>query len=62
MLSNRWLLGGLVVGLLLQAAVIFVPGLGQIFHTVPLNLKDVVLICVGGSAVLWVEELGRGGR
>jgi Ca2+-transporting ATPase len=53
---NRWLLGGLLAGNLLQVAVVFWQPLGQIFHTVPIGLTEVVALGVVGSLVLWVEE------
>jgi Ca2+-transporting ATPase len=59
LLRNPWLVGGLVVGNLLQAAVIFVPGLRGVFHTVPFGLAQVLLIGLVGSTVLWVEELRK---
>ena len=54
--KNPWLLGGLVVGNLLQVAVVFWRPLGDVFHTVPFSLTEVVLLGVVASAVLWVEE------
>jgi magnesium-transporting ATPase (P-type) len=56
LLRNRWLLAGLVVGNLLQVAVIFVPAFNGIFHTVPFGLEQVIAIGAVGSLVLWVEE------
>jgi len=53
---NPWLVGGLVVGALLQAAVIFWRPLGDIFRTVPIDLSVVPLIVLAGSLMLWVEE------
>jgi len=69
LLRNPWLLGGLVAGNLLQAAVVFWAPLGRIFYTVPFGLPEVFALGVVGSLVLWVEELrklvarrrGRGG-
>jgi Ca2+-transporting ATPase len=58
-LKNPWLLGGLVIGNLLQVAVIFWSPLGRVFHTVPFGLKEVVALGVVGSLVLWVEELRK---
>ncbi len=54
--SNRWLVLGLLVGNLLQVAVIFVPALNRIFHTEPFDLEQMVMIGVVGSLVLWIEE------
>jgi|CXWL01.1.fsa_nt_gi Ca2+-transporting ATPase len=59
LLKNRWLLGGLLLSNLLQVAVVFVPFLNQIFHTVPISPSSVILIGVVGSSVLWVEELRK---
>lgn len=56
LLRNRWLLGGLVVGNLLQVAVVFWEPLGVVFHTTSFGLSEVVALGVVGSLVLWVEE------
>jgi Ca2+-transporting ATPase len=53
---NRWLWGGLVIGNLLQVAVVFWEPLGRVFRTVPFSLQEVVALGVVGSLVLWVEE------
>jgi Ca2+-transporting ATPase len=58
-LRNPWLVGGLVIGNLLQVAVVFWSPLGRVFHTVPLSLEGVVELGVVGSLVLWVEELRK---
>jgi magnesium-transporting ATPase (P-type) len=58
-LKNPWLVGGLIVSNALQVAVVFVPALNQIFHTVPIPLSEVFAIGAVGSIVLWVEELRK---
>ncbi len=58
-LTNPWLIGGLVLGNALQAAVVFLPPLNEVFHTVPFSLKEVVMIGAVASLVLWVEELRK---
>jgi Ca2+-transporting ATPase len=58
-LKNRWLLGGLLVGNLLQVAVVYLPPLGGLFHTVPFDFQVVLALGAIGSAVLWVEELRK---
>ena len=55
-LKNPWLIGGLVLGNLLQAAVVFFRPLGEVFHTVPFSLVEVFAIGAVASLVLWVEE------
>jgi magnesium-transporting ATPase (P-type) len=59
LLRNRWLLGGLLLGNALQAAVVFWEPLNRIFHTVPISLPVVVMLGLVGSLVLWVEELRK---
>jgi Ca2+-transporting ATPase len=57
--ENRWLLGGLIVGNLLQVAIIYWPPLNSIFHTAPFDIAQVLAIGAVGSSVLWVEELRK---
>lgn len=59
LLRNRWLLGGLVAGNLLQVAVVFWAPLGAIFYTTPFGLTEVVALGAAGSLVLWAEELRK---
>ncbi len=56
LLGNPWLMAGLAASLLLQAAVVFFRPLGEIFHTVPIELGTVGAIVAVASLVLWVEE------
>ncbi len=58
-LDNRWLIGGLVAGNVLQIAVIFIPTMNRLFHTQPFDLEQVVIIGVVASLVLWVEEIRK---
>ncbi|MFN0060583.1 MAG: cation-translocating P-type ATPase [Planctomycetota bacterium] len=57
--KNVWLVGGLVIGNLLQVGVVFWEPLGRVFHTVPFGSSEVVALGVVGSLVLWVEELRK---
>jgi Ca2+-transporting ATPase len=59
LLRNPWLIGGLAAGNLLQVAVVFLPALNRVFHTVPFSLREVVAIGAVASLVLWVEELRK---
>ena len=59
LLSNRWLLGGLVASNLLQIAVVYLPAMNDLFHTVPLPFHEVLLIGAVASLVLWIEELRK---
>jgi Ca2+-transporting ATPase len=56
---NPWLLGGLVVGNLLQAAVVFWAPLGRVFRTVPFGFQEFIALGVVGSLVLWAEEIRK---
>jgi Ca2+-transporting ATPase len=59
LLKNRWLLGGLLLGNLLHFAVIYTQPLNEIFHTVPIPLREFFLIGAVASAVLWAEEIRK---
>jgi calcium-translocating P-type ATPase len=59
MIRNKWLIGGLLVGNLLHAAVVFTPALNQIFYTTPIPLSEAFLIGGFASLVLWVEEIRK---
>ena len=54
--SNPWLLGGLALSVLLQAAVLYMPALNALFHTVPLPLSSLLPLAMLASLVLWAEE------
>lgn len=59
LVRNKWLLGGLSLGILLQAAVIYSPVLNKLFHTTPIPLGDYPAIILAASLVLWVEEIRK---
>jgi magnesium-transporting ATPase (P-type) len=56
---NPWLLAGLLGGIALQAAVLYVPVLQRLFHTTALSAHELLWIVCAGSLVLWVEELRK---
>ena len=58
-LGNRWLLAGLAASVALQAAVLYVPPLAAMFHTVPLPLATLAPLVALATAVLWAEELRK---
>jgi magnesium-transporting ATPase (P-type) len=58
-LRNPWLAGGLVLGIGLQAGVLYWPPLGHLFHTVPIPAADLLALVAVASCVLWVEELRK---
>ncbi len=59
LLRNRWLLGGLLLSVVLQAAVIYTPPLNAWFHTVPIEPAALLPLVGLASLVLWAEELRK---
>ena len=57
--GNRWLIAGLCASVVLQATVVYAPGLNDVFHTAPLAFTQVAKVIAVGSVVLWVEELRK---
>jgi Ca2+-transporting ATPase len=57
--SNRWLWGAVVLSLVLQAAVIYVPFLQQAFSTAPLSAREWCICAAVGSSVLWLREFTK---
>ena len=57
LMSNRPMLGAVLLTLLLQLAVIYVPALNPIFHTQPLPLADLAICLALSSLVLFVVEI-----
>ena len=59
MFSNKWLLGSLLLSILLQIAVVYVPVLQHAFSTVALNWEDWLFCSLAASSVLWLRELRK---
>ena len=59
LLSNKFVMIGLTVAILLQVLVTQVPAVGTLFHTVPLTLKEWAIVIAVASTVLWADELGK---
>ena len=59
LLHNRWLLGGLMLSVVLQLAVLYVPLLNSMLHTTPLPGSMLLLLAGLASLVLWPEELRK---
>ncbi len=55
-LRNRMLVASIVASAALAASVIYIPALGRMFETVPLNLPQVSLVIWTGVAVYLFEE------
>ena len=56
LLQNPWLLGGLMLSVALQAAVLWAPPLQAMFYTQALSLATLGLLLALASVVLWTEE------
>jgi Ca2+-transporting ATPase len=57
--SNKWLWGAVLLSLLLQVAVIYVPFLQRAFSTTPLSGRDWLVCAAVASSVLWLRELSK---
>jgi magnesium-transporting ATPase (P-type) len=57
--SNKWLWGAVLLSLLLQVAVIYVPFLQPAFSTVSLSFGDWLRCLAVASSVLWLRELSK---
>ncbi|GHO48711.1 cation-translocating P-type ATPase [Ktedonospora formicarum] len=62
LLANRWVWLAILLSLLLQGAVVYLPFLGNAFHTVPLHPFDWLLSLTVASTVLWGQEMAKWGR
>ena len=56
---NKWLWGAVLLSLLLQAAVVYVPFLQQAFSTVSLSAGDWLFCAAVASSLLWLRELSK---
>ncbi len=59
MFANKWLWAAILLSLVLQVAVIYVPFLQQAFSTVSLSLLDWLRCAAIASSVLWLRELSK---
>jgi P-type Ca2+ transporter type 2C len=59
MFSNKWLWGAVLLSLLLQAALIYIPFLQQAFSTMNLSFGDWLRCAAVASSVLWLRELTK---
>jgi P-type Ca2+ transporter type 2C len=59
LLTNKWVWLAILLSLLLQVAVVYLPLLESAFSTVPLHIIDWLLCLVVASTVLWGRELTK---
>jgi len=57
--SNRIVIGGIAVAILLQITVIYLPFLQNVFYTVPLTMSDWGIIILLAIGILILEELRK---
>ena len=57
--SNIWLLRATLLVFVLQVAVVYIPFLQHMFHTVPLTLREWSLIMLVSFSVIIIEELRK---
>ena len=57
--ANKWLWAAVLVSLVLQAAVVYLPFLQQAFSTVSLSVGDWLRCGAVASSVLWLRELSK---
>jgi len=57
--SNKWLWRAVLLSLLLQVAVVYVPFLQQAFSTANLSFRDWLCCAAVASSVLWLRELSK---
>jgi len=57
--ANGWLWGAVLLSLLLQLAVVYVPFLQQAFSTVSLSAQDWFICTAVASSALWLRELSK---
>jgi Ca2+-transporting ATPase len=58
-LSNKPLVGAVVLTIALQMLVIYLPAMQNLFGTISLGIGDLCVALVLSSIILWVEELWK---
>jgi P-type Ca2+ transporter type 2C len=57
--SNGWLLGATALVFILQLAVVYIPLLQIMFHTVPLSWHEWLLIMIVSCSIIFIEEFRK---
>lgn len=58
-LTNRWLIGGIGLAVILQVGVIYIPFMQKLFYTVPLGWNDWLVIISLAASILLAEEIRK---
>jgi len=59
LLTNRFLLGGICLAVVLQIAAVYIPFMQKLFYTAPLNWDDWLVVVAVSISILVVEELRK---
>jgi len=57
MTENPYMIGAVVIGFVLQFAVLYIPFMNELFGTVPLNFRDLMISFGFSTLILWVYEI-----
>lgn len=57
--TNRWLLSGIGLAILLQVGVIYIPFMQRLFYTVPLSWDDWLVVILVSGSILVAEEVRK---
>ena len=55
--QNKWLIWGVLAGMVMQLSAVYVPVLQKIFRTVPLGIYDLALVLGGSLFLVLVVEV-----
>ncbi|MDD5023178.1 MAG: HAD-IC family P-type ATPase, partial [Candidatus ainarchaeum sp.] len=55
--SNKYFIGAIILSVLLQLSIIYIPFLGEAMKTIPLNAEDWIIIIVASSSILIIFEI-----
>lgn len=57
--SNRWLIGGIGLAILLQLMVVYLPIFQKLFYTVPLGMDDWAVVILVAGSIFVAEEVRK---
>jgi len=58
-LTNRWLIGGIGLAVILQLGVIYTPFMQKLFYTVPLGWDDWIVVILVAASIWLAEEIRK---
>lgn len=57
--SNKTLLGAVIITILLQLAIVYMPVMNDFFHTAPLTLQEIAIVIAVSSITFWAVEIEK---